>query len=313
MDVRIPRRLAKGDLIGIISPSSPLDDVARIEAGVTYLEKLGYRTLIGSHVQSRLGYLAGTDRERLEDLHTMFADKRVKAVFCLRGGYGSGRLLPLVDYRLIARNPKIFLGYSDVTALALAFWRKCRLITFHGPMVGVDMAGAMDPVAEESLWRMLTTVVRSPAALPLLTGTGQALQGETARGRLLGGNLSLVVSLLGTPYQPSFSRSILFLEEIDEEPYRVDRMLTQMRNGGVFARSAGVVLGRFTNCTPKDPSRPSLSLEDIVRDLAAAERRPFSSGFSFGHEAGALTIPHGVRAYLDARAGSLQLLEGAVS
>jgi muramoyltetrapeptide carboxypeptidase len=309
MDVRIPARLAPGDLIGVVSPASPIDDPSRIEQGIRYLESLGYRTVVGANSARRLGYLAGTDEERASDLHAMFADRRVRAIFCVRGGYGSPRLLSLLDYRLIARNPKIFVGYSDITALHLAFWTKARLVTYHGPMLGVDMVGVMDPMAEESFWRTLNSPRRRMMVIP---SGGVVLRGGAAIGRLLGGNLSLFVSLLGTPFQPDFRRALLFLEEIGEEPYRVDRMMTQLRNARILERAAGVAAGYFSDCVPKDSNKPSMSVEEIMREAAASARRPFVVGLPFGHERRSVTIPVGLRVRLDAGAGTLELLEPSV-
>jgi len=309
MDIRTPARLIKGDLIGIVSPGSPIDDLTSVEKGVSYL---GYRTVVGNHIARRVGYLAGTDEERANDLHLMFADKRVKAILCVRGGYGSPRLLTLLNYRLIAHNPKIFVGYSDITALHLAFWSRSRLVTYHGPMLGVDMAGEMDPFAEEALWRVLTSPQRR-MMLVANGGTAVGLHGGAGTGRLLGGNLSLLVSVLGTPYQPDFRRTLLFLEEIGEEPYRVDRMMSQLRNSGILSRAAGVATGTFTNCTPKNPAKPSLSVDDILRESAAAASKPFLAGLPFGHERKTITVPLGIRARIVGEAGSLELLEPAVA
>ncbi|HXX65333.1 MAG TPA: LD-carboxypeptidase [Bacteroidota bacterium] len=311
MNVLFPRSLSKGDLIGIISPGSPLDDLTRLERGIQYLEKLGYRTLVGTHCTNRMGYLAGTDEERVKDIHTMFADKRVKAVFCTRGGYGSPRILSIINYPLIARNPKIFVGYSDITALSLALWRRCRLVTFHGPMVGVEMAGDMDERSEESLWRLLTGPSKAWTLAVAADDPGRLVCAGIARGRLLGGNLSLIISLLGTPFQPAFRRSLLLLEEIGEEPYRIDRMLAQLRNAGVTSGVAGVALGQFTDCAPRQPEKPSRTLEEVVREASRWSRLPFSSGFPFGHEQPSVTLPLGARAQLDARKGTLHLLESA--
>ena len=157
MNVLVPQRLKKGDLIGIICPAGPVLDLSRLERGVRYLEGLGYRTMVGRNALRRLGYLAGTDEERAEDIHAMFTDRKVRGIFCARGGFGTPRLLSLIDYRLIAKNPKILVGYSDITALALAIWKKCRLVTYHGPMLAVDMAVDVNAFAEESLWRILTS------------------------------------------------------------------------------------------------------------------------------------------------------------
>ena len=312
MEIRIPPRLRQGDCIGIVSPASPIDDASRIEQGVRYLESRGYRTFIGKNCRERNGYLAGTDEQRAEDFNAMFADRSVKAILCVRGGYGSPRLLQLLDYRLIRKNPKIFVGYSDITALHCALLKRAGLVTFHGPMLGVDFAGTVDPFAEEQFWKILTFPVRRSTLVPS-GGSAVSLNGGTRTGRLIGGNLSLLVSLLGTPYVPNLRGAILFLEEIGEEPYRVDRMVTQLRNAGVVRNSAGVILGQFTDCRPKDPSKPSQSVGDIMRDLARGVKAPFVTGLPFGHERKMLTIPVGVRARLNGTTGALDLLEPAVA
>ena len=313
MKVLVPRRLKKGDLIGIICPASPVADPSRIERGVRYLEGLGYRTTVGRNASRRLGYLAGTDVERAEDIHAMFTDRNVRGVFCARGGYGTPRLLSLIDYRLIARNPKILVGYSDITALALAIWRKCRLVTYHGPMLAVDLADGVNPFAEESLWRVLTSPARRATLALADDSPPRVMHHGSATGRLLGGNLSLLVSLLGTPYMPDLRRGILFLEEIGEDPYRVDRMLTHLRNAGVFSRSSGVAIGHFTDCVPRDAATPSLSLEAIMAGTAEYVGKPFLTGFPIGHENRMVTVPVGIRARLDADRGVITLLEPATA
>ncbi|MEW6511162.1 MAG: LD-carboxypeptidase [Bacteroidota bacterium] len=311
METVLPPRLRRGDLIGIVAPASPLEDPSRLDLGVRYLEQLGYRTLTGDSVSHRAGYLAGTDDDRLNDFHAMFRNKNVKAVFCVRGGYGSPRLLSRIDYRLIARNPKILVGYSDITALHLAIWTKTGMVTFHGPMLGVDMAGEMDPFAEERFWRLVTSPERRRTIAD--GGIGAiALNHGLSSGRLLGGNLSLVVSILGTPFQPEFRRAILFLEEIGEEPYRVDRMLTQLRNAGILRKASGIGFGMFSDCGPKDPSKPSFTVDQVLREAASASHGPVLSGLPFGHDHRMITLPVGVRARLDAEAGSLELLGPAV-
>lgn len=312
MDVRVPQRLKRGDLLGIICPASPVYDASRIESGVRYLERLGYRTTVGRNASRATGYLAGTDRERADDIHAMFADRSVRGIFCARGGYGSPRLLSRIDYRLIARNPKIFVGYSDITALSMAFWRACRLVTYHGPMLAVDLAADVDPFAEESLWRMLTSGERRATLAASDDDTRVRHRGDVT-GRLLGGNLSLLVSLLGTPYMPDLRRAILFLEEIGEDPYRVDRMLTQIANAGIFSRVRGTALGRFTACVPKDPGVPSLTLGEVFAGRAEPARRPFLGGFPIGHEKRMVTVPVGLRARLDSGRGEITLLEAATS
>lgn len=311
MNTGTPPRLHQGDLLGIIAPASPTDDPSRIERGVRYLEGLGYRTILGKHITHRTGYLAGTDAERAEDIHAMFSDTRVKGIFCLRGGYGTPRLLGMLNYRLIARNPKVFVGYSDITALHFAFRACAGLVSFHGPMVGVDMIAGMDPFAEEALWGLLTSAAKKRSLLPPGTPV-TTLRGGKGRGRLLGGNLSLVVTLLGTRYFPSRGSSILYLEDVGEEPYRVDRMMAHLRNAGVLRGASGMVYGYFSDCEPKDPSAPSLGLPEILQDSASVVRGPVIGGAPFGHEKKTMTLPFGVRAELDGDSGSLDLLESAV-
>lgn len=311
MKVLVPRRLKKGDLIGIICPASPVDDPSRIERGVRYLEGLGYRTTVGRNASRQLGYLAGTDDERAEDIHAMFTDRNVRGIFCARGGYGTPRLLSRIDYRLIAKNPKILLGYSDVTALALAIWKKCRLVTYHGPMLAVDLAADVNPFAEESLWRTLTSPERRATLALAEESPTRVKYPGSATGRLLGGNLSLLVSLLGTPYMPDLRRGILFLEEIGEDPYRVDRMLTHLGNAGMLSRLSGVAMGHFTDCVPRDAAAPSLPLDAIMAGTAKNTGKPFLTGFPIGHEKRMVTVPVGIRARLDADEGMITLLEPA--
>jgi muramoyltetrapeptide carboxypeptidase len=312
MKILKPRKLKKGDLIGIVSPASPIADSTKIERGVRYLENLGYRVTVGEHVGKTLGYLAGNDDQRVADLHAMFSNKHVTAIIAVRGGYGTPRLLRLLDYRLILRNPKILVGFSDLTALQLALWKKCRLVTFHGPMLGVDMADAMNSFTEESFWQIVTsTTTGGKVALPDETGPDTITQGIAA-GRLLGGNLSLLVSVIGTPYAPDFAGSIIFLEEIGEEPYRVDRMLTQLQNAGVFSRANGLLGGQFTECFSKDPAQHSLTIQDVLAETGLSLAKPFLSNLPFGHIPTKMTLPVGVRIRLDAGARSVEYLEPAV-
>ena len=312
MQVLRAPKLKKGDVIGIVSPASTIADPSKIDRGVRYLETLGYRVELGRHLLKVVGYLAGTDEERVEDLHAMFRNKHVKAILCVRGGYGTPRILHLLDYKLIVRNPKIFAGFSDITAMELAIWRRTRLITFHGPMLGVDFANQIEPFTEELFWRSVT----STAGHWTLTFEGEPLPTMlvpgSATGRLLGGNLALVVSILGTAYQPDFRGSLFFMEDIGEEPYRIDRMLMQLRHASVLTSVHGLLAGQFTDCAPKDATQPSLSLEEILKETARAVEKPFLGNLPFGHVEKKLTLPVGLKARLDAGAGRLEFLEPAV-
>ncbi|MCK5572298.1 MAG: LD-carboxypeptidase [Bacteroidetes bacterium] len=306
-----PPRLQKGDLVGLISPASPIADASRIDRGVRYLESIGYRVVLGKNITAEHGYLAGTDEQRAADLHTMFENVKVRAILCIRGGYGSPRLLSLLDYRLIRRNPKIFVGYSDITGLQLAMWKKAGLVTFHGPMVGVDMANEMDSFTEETFWGFVTST-KKRGAISVPDNNAEVLFPGKATGRLLGGNLALVVSLLGTPYQPNFSRSVLFIEDIGEEPYRIDRMLIQLRNARILGRTSAILSGQFTDCVPADNTKASLSVDQILSEAAASARRPFVARLPFGHENPKMTIPVGIRARVLTDSGQIEFLEPAV-
>jgi muramoyltetrapeptide carboxypeptidase len=307
-----PPKLNKGDLIGLLSPASAVADATKIEKAVQYFESQGYSVALGTNVGKVHGYLAGTDEERVADLHAMFRDKRVKAIIALRGGYGTPRFLSLLNYKLIARNPKILCGYSDLTSLQLALWKKSRLITFHGPMAAVDFANEIDSFTEEMFWRVVTSTKKlGKVVFPREPSVHSLLKG-TSRGRLLGGNLSLVVSVLGTKYAPDFKNSLLFLEEIGEEPYRIDRMMVHLRNASVFSEASGILFGQFTDCKPIDPSKPSLTTEYVLREVATHMHIPILSNLPFGHVPQKLTLPLGLLARLNANRRTVEFLEAAV-
>ncbi len=309
----IPPRLHPGDVVGLVTPSSAVADPARLEAGVRYLESTGLRVKIASNVGKVDGYLAGSDPERADDLREMFWTPTVKGVFALRGGYGATRILPLLDFQHFSSQPKIVVGYSDITALLLSMYRESSLITFHGPMVAVDFATATDPRTEEQFWDILFGRTPRPSFAVADDAKRTVLSPGIAKGRLLGGNLTLLATLVGTPYIPDFSGSLLFLEEIGEEPYRVDRMLTQLLQAGVFRGVNAVLAGQFTDCVPKNPTQPSRSVDDILRSLSERLSVPFVAGCRFGHVANPLTIPVGAMAELDASTSLLRMLEPVVA
>ena len=307
-----PPRLRRGDLIGIISPASAPSAQEKIDKGVQYLERLGYRVKIGRHVMAQHGYLAGTDEQRAEDLNDMLRDPHVMAIFAVRGGYGTPRLLHLVDYKAVRRNPKILVGYSDLTALQLALYSKTGLVTFSGPMVGVEMWDSIDPFTEEHFWRVVTSSSR--------IGNLQNPDGESlvthnrakATGTLIGGNFSLLISLMGTSYLPRLREAILVLEDVDEAPHRVDRMFTQLHHAGITQSISGLILGKFTDCVPSDPTKPHLTIEQVIEDALRRITCPVLANLQYGHIPKKLTLPFGVQALLDSRNGVLKILEGAV-
>lgn len=310
--IRPPRLRAK-EIIGLVSPASTPSSAEKVEKAVSYLERCGYRVKLGRHVLDVRGYLAGSDEDRAEDLNTMLRDRTVRAVIALRGGYGTPRILDRVDYRALRKDPKIIVGYSDLTALQLAVLRHAGLMTFSGPMAGVEMWNGMDPFTEEHFWRVITEP--KPAGLLLnsvddpvrTSGTG------TVRGRLMGGNLSLVVSLLGTRFCPRFDGSILVVEDVDEAPHRVDRMFIQLKYAGILNSVRALVLGRFTDCVPSDPSKPHLTIDQVLSEIVNSVDVPVLSNLQYGHIPKKLTLPLGATAVLDASGGTLEVVEAGVS
>ena len=314
-----PARLAPGDTIGVCCPASPPPDPHNLDRALAALERLGFQPRLAPRARERQGFLAGADRHRAADLMGLFTDRRVKAIFCLRGGYGATRILDRLDYGRIREQPKILLGYSDITALHCALLKKAGLVSFHGPMLNADLI--REPIPEftaQSLWR--TLMQPHPAGAlrdgsPCAEGEVTILRAGTAEGRLVGGNLALLAALVGTPYLPSFRRRILFLEDIEEAPYRVDRMLTQLWSAGCLQAVAGVAVGVMRNCL--DPKRDQFNeyrqtVMDVFQERLAPLGVPVVAGLPFGHVAVNATLPVGVRARLDAQRGDLVILEAAV-
>ena len=329
-----PPRLKEGATIGLISPASAADP-ERIDHSIANLRKLGFRVKEGKHIRSRLGFLAAPDPARLADLHAMFADPKVDAIMCVRGGYGTGRLAPFIDYKLIRRTPKILLGFSDVTFIHLSIWKECELVTFNGPMLN-SAFGDPRPFTIEGFRR----TVMSPAP------AGSIWQGHEDRnyrvvrpgratGRLTGGNLSLVAATVGTPAEIDTKGKIVFLEDVDEKPYRFDRMLTQLLLAGKLWDAAAVVFGRnvldeetakieqerakqgLPRIVAPPPTRVSREFEQTVDDVIAERMKPVGIpviiGLPFGHIDDYATLPIGVKASMDSRTGDLVIEESAVS
>jgi muramoyltetrapeptide carboxypeptidase len=297
--------------IGIISPSSPQRDPARLERGIKYLESLGYRVELSKNaLKSTAGYLAGTDEERLDDMHAMFADDKIDAIFCARGGYGSPRVLSKIDYKLIAKNPKIFAGFSDVTALQCAIFKNTGLITFSGAMVSVDMADGFLKESEESFWRVL----KNPEPL------GDIVQSEPievfkkgkAEGRLFCGNLTMFSMLCGTPYLPELKSAVLLTEDIGEEPYRIDRILSQFENCGFFKELSGLAFGRFTQENLRPTTVPQRSIDEVLQEFTERAGLPAIANVLYGHQTKKLTLPFGAMCEMDADRGVLTIGESAL-
>lgn len=312
-----PPRLNFGDTIALVAPASPPADATAVDHSVAALEKIGFKVKLARHARERRGFLAGSDRERAADLIDAFSDRRVKAIICLRGGYGTARLLPLLNYELIRRNPKIFIGFSDVTSLHCSFLKKSGLISFHGPMAASHFIRKEFP--DFTLRSFLKTLMEPEPP----GGIRQGYEGKTIRvlrrglvsGPLIGGNLSVLCALLGTTFQPAFKGRILFLEDLDEPPYRIDRMLTHLINAGALKQVAGIAAGLCQNC--EDPKAATAgeyrqSLQDVLKERLRSLNVPVVIGLPFGHVPHNATLPVGARATLDAGKGDLIISGAAV-
>jgi muramoyltetrapeptide carboxypeptidase len=314
-----PRVLKPGDTVGLITPSTYVSDpdtLATVDRTVKYF---GLKAKWGKNVRRREGYLGGSVEQRVEDLHAMFGDPDVNAVFALRGGYGSAQLLNHIDYKLIRAHPKIFVGYSDITALHLAINKMAGLVTFHGPVVLSRFTDYTQNYFRRALFetKPIGIVTNPPEANTLRPSHAlRTVRPGSARGTLIGGNLTLISTTMGTPYEIDTRGRILFIEDVDEEPYRIDRMLTQLRLAGKFDVAAGIVIGECADCRPKDykPSfNSTFTLGEIVDNILGELRIPVLSGLTFGHTDDQVTLPEGVMATLDADQQRLIIEEAAVA
>ena len=307
-----PRRPRRGDCLSLVAPSGSAQDAARVDASAAALSSLGFRVKISPHCAESYGYLAGSDESRAADLQAAFGDPDTAGVVCLKGGYGTPRILDRIDYRIMAEHPKPFLGYSDITALHLAFRRHSGLVTLHGPMPSSDMVPDFHPASRSSLEELLFGTVY-PRVLANPSGSGlECVVGGQAEGELAGGNLSLLAATMGTPWQIEAEGMILFIEDVDEAPYRIDRMLNQLRLAGIFEACAGIVFGAFTRCDAQAGKR-SLDLMQVIADLVVPSGKPLLVGLEAGHCVPSLSLPLGTACSLDADSGFLSLLESPFS
>ncbi|MFY0600935.1 MAG: LD-carboxypeptidase [Cyclobacteriaceae bacterium] len=301
-----PRALPKNGTVQLITPASALTRTA-FENTLENIDALGFQAKYSDNIRVRSGFLSGTDEQRKDDLMNAFKDDSVDGIICARGGYGTGRLLPLIDFDTIRENAKVFVGFSDITALHLAFYQMAGLVSFHGP-VG---ASAVNDFNTDYLFDILSkgkkVKIENDESSPIRSGL--------ATGPMIGGNLSLLTSLMGTPFDISYDDHILFIEEVGESTYRVDRMLTQLLNAGKLDRIRGIALGYFTNCDTKedDPFFDySTSLDEVFKDRFKDLDIPIAKGFPIGHESHNATVPIGIPAELDADKGQIKFLESAV-
>ena len=310
----LPERLKPGDRIGLVTPGSPVSK-EQLEGTMEKLISLGLEPVYQDTVLSEYGYFAGPDRERADELMGMFLDKDIDAIWCVRGGYGSIRILDLLDFETIRDNPKLFIGYSDITAILTAIYQETGLVTFHGP-VGISN---FDRFTVRSL-RRVAMEPENTYKYPYKRGKGSRGNPEfdrytitpgEAEGLLLGGNISVLDSMIGTRFEPDFKGRIVYLEEIEEKTYRVDKMLFHLLSGTNLREASGIALGVFADCNVGDS--PTLSLEQAIHDLLAPLGIPVVYGLAFGHIDSMITLPNGIMARLDARKKQLEILERAVT
>src|SRR3990170_735831 len=315
--VRKPPRLRPGDTVGLIKPAGFLADEFELQMVMETVTAMGFVPKPAPQMLSRFGYLAGSDRERAADVNAMYADDSVRAVFAVRGGWGSARILPYLDFDVIRANPKLLIGFSDITALHLAFAARAGFATIHGPNAGSSWGEQSLKSFRDLVFDAGTPEYRNPPAtddrLVQRKWRTQTFHPGKAVGRLLGGNLSVLAALIGTPYLPDFNGAILFLEDIDEAEYRIDRMLTQLALAGVLGRVAGVVFGQCTNCRAPGPSYGGFTVAQVLGQHFQPLGVPAYQGALFGHVDNQFSIPVGVRAEIDATAGTMRILEPAVS
>jgi muramoyltetrapeptide carboxypeptidase len=314
-----PRRLAPGDTVGLVAPANATFQSMELQVATESLEALGLKVRVGEHLRDRHGYLAGQDRDRAADINGFFNDDSVRGVLPIRGGWGSSRVLPYLDFDAIRRHPKVVVGFSDISALLLAIQAVTGLVTFHGP----NGMGRWDAFSVDYFKRMLmqgeALLFENPRELSeenALTQTDNrvmTITGGKARGRLLGGNLTVLTTIIGSPYLPVWDGAIFFCEDVGEDYYRIDRMLTQLKLAGILQRLAGFVFGTCSRCGPGEPAFGALSLEEIFIDHIRPLGIPAWSGAMIGHGMPQWTLAEGITVQADADAGTLRMLEPGVT
>lgn len=305
-----PKALNFGDTFGIIAPASPtsLENVEKVRKK---LIDLGFKVKIGRSPYERYGYLSGTDKIRANDINEMFKDKEVNGIICIRGGYGTPRILDLLDYNIIRNNPKVFVGYSDITALHIAFTQLADLVTYHGPMAASDMIGNFPEFSRDKLFNIIMGTqsigkISNPMGEDITT-----INGGIAEGTIIGGNLSLIADTIGTPYEIDVKGKILFIEEVGEEPYNIDRMLNQLRLSGKLEDANGIILGDFNNCESQRHDE-NLTLEQVINDQIKPIGKPTIYNLQAGHCSPMVTLPFGIKSRLDADKQELTILENCI-
>ncbi len=299
-----PPALVAGDTVGVVAVAAAVDRDG-LERGIAALFDLGYRVKVSAHALDHAGLLAGIDSLRAHELKLFFRDPGVKAIFGARGGYGCGRLLPLLDFAELARTPKIFIGFSDATFLLNALVDQGRMVSFHGPMVATDFGRGL---SQRALGHLQSLLAGQPG---FELQAAEVLRPGTAEGPLIGGCLSVIAAMMGTPWQPVFDRRILFLEDTGEKAYRIDRMLVQMRQAGIFERVGGIVFGALRPIAENEHER--VLIAEFVGEQTAGLKCPVLCGIEAGHGTENLTLPFGLPVRIDTKTRRMTFLESAVS
>ena len=310
-----PQALKEGDTIGLISPAGAIYEELPYQLATESLEAMGLKVKHSPYLKSRYGHLAGTDEQRASEINQFFEDKEVKAIIAIRGGSGCARILEKLDYGIIKKNPKIIAGYSDVTALLLAIHAKTGLVTFHAPVASSSWNSFSYGHFRRLLFDKEASFLQNPDkkgdSLVQSEDRIQTIRGGKARGVLAGGNLAVLTGIVGSDYLPTWKGKILFLEEVNEELYRVDRMFSQLKLAGILDQVSGVVIGKCTSCKPSG-GYGTLTLEEILRDFLYPLGVPVFQGAMIGHIPSQFSMPIGIEAEIDADKGTIQLLSAAV-
>lgn len=314
---RKPARLRAGDTVGLVAPAGFVADRFGLETIEETIRAMGLVPKPALHLLERNGYLAGEDEERAADLNAMFADRDVRGIFAVRGGWGCARMLPYLDYETIRANPKLFVGSSDITALHMGFAARTGVPSIHGPNAAHSWSSASWQSFRQLAFEGATPLYRNPEGredrLVQQAWRIRTFRPGRARGKLLGGNLSVLSALVGTPYLPDFSGAILFLEDTNEAEYRIDRMFTQLALSGLLERVAGVVFGQCTNCANPGASYGNFTIYEVLEQHLKPLGVPAFQGALIGHIANQVSVPVGVEAEIDAVAGTIRVLEPVVS
>lgn len=311
----LAQKLKKGDTIGLITPAGVLDEEESITIATEIFEALGFKVKEGEFIRSRYGHLAGTDQERISDIHSMFKDPEVKGIVCIRGGSGTSRLLDRLDYTMIAQHPKVLLGYSDITALIMALYAKTGLVSFHGAVGISSWTNKLSKEFDEQFINNKPALFKNPDdkgdRIVQYKERITTWHPGQAEGILLGGNMTVLTGLCGSPYLPDFKNAILFLEEVDEDTARVDRMFCQLKLSGILSEIKGFVFGKCTGCGPSG-GYGSLTFEQLLKDYIQPLGIPAYSGAMIGHIADQFILPVGAKVKIDADKGTIELLQAAL-